>query len=133
MAHEKLNSYLLETINPNNFESELPARYEKHLQIINAICGGHPREVSLQQLRSSIFKVLTLLRHRERSKRLRSLSFLMIKDLEGVDMPYDDAVSITVDITNCTIQRLLISINSSSDINFYDAFKKIENFEEDLK
>lgn len=41
-----------------------------------------------------------------------------------MDVPHNDAL-ITIDIANCTMQRFLVDIGSSSDIIFYDAFKKI--------
>lgn len=45
----------------------------------------------------------------------------------------DDVIAIGMNISNYIVQRLLIYIDNSSDIVFYDSFKKMEIFEEELK
>lgn len=47
------------------------------------------------------------------------------EDLEGVYLPHDDALVITALVANREVHMILVDNGSSTDIIFYDAFKKM--------
>ena len=46
-------------------------------------------------------------------------------DLQGIYLPHDDPLVVTLTITNFSIKRAIMDIGSSSDILFVDAFNRL--------
>ena len=43
----------------------------------------------------------------------------------GLDKPYDDALVIRLDVGGCELSQVMIDTESSADVLFYDAFKRM--------
>lgn len=54
------------------------------------------------------------------------------EDLTGVQTPYNDALVVTLRMVECDVKRLLIDQGSSSEVMYYDLFKKLELTDTDL-
>jgi uncharacterized protein (DUF4213/DUF364 family) len=71
----------------------------------------------------NVKEVLFLERSSKAQKKdLMSLSFLE-EDAEGVAMPHDDALVVTVTMVNHTIHQILVDNGSSADILYWPVFK----------
>ena len=55
------------------------------------------------------------------------------RDLEGVHLPRNDPLVVTLKLKNFEVHRILIDPGSSSKIFYYDCFKKLGIKEEDLE
>ncbi|XXG51512.1 hypothetical protein AAC387_Pa03g0060 [Persea americana] len=55
------------------------------------------------------------------------------KDLEDVELPHNDALVLTLKLQNFLVQRALVDPGSSSEVLYYDCFKKLGLKDEDLQ
>ncbi|XXG47107.1 hypothetical protein AAC387_Pa02g1806 [Persea americana] len=55
------------------------------------------------------------------------------KDLEDVELPHNDALVLTLKLQNFLVQRALVNPGSSSEVLYYDCFKKLGLKDEDLQ
>ncbi|XXG88794.1 hypothetical protein AAC387_Pa12g0960 [Persea americana] len=55
------------------------------------------------------------------------------KDLEDVELPHNDALVLTLKLRNFLVQRALVDPGSSSEVLYYDCFKKLRLKDEDLQ
>ena len=55
------------------------------------------------------------------------------KDLEDVELPHNDALVLTLKLQNFLVQRALVDPGSSSEVLYYDCFKKLKLKDEDLQ
>ena len=55
------------------------------------------------------------------------------RDLDGVQLPHNDPLVLTLKLKNFLVQRVLVDPGSSSEIRYYDCFKKMGLKDEDLQ
>ncbi|XXG72518.1 hypothetical protein AAC387_Pa07g1590 [Persea americana] len=55
------------------------------------------------------------------------------RDLEDVELPHNDPLVLTLKLQNFLVQRVLVDPCSSSEILYYDCFKKLKLKDEDLQ
>ncbi|XXG49468.1 hypothetical protein AAC387_Pa02g3647 [Persea americana] len=55
------------------------------------------------------------------------------KDLEDVELPHNDALMLTLKLQNFLVQRALVDPGSSSEVMYYDCFKKLKLKDKDLQ
>ena len=55
------------------------------------------------------------------------------RDLEDVELPHNDPLVLTLKLQNFLVQRVLVDPGSSSEILYYDCFKKLKLKDEDLQ
>ena len=53
-------------------------------------------------------------------------------DLEDVELPHNDPLVLTLKLQNFLVQRVLVYSGNSSEIVYYDCFKKLKLKDEDL-
>ncbi|XXG89795.1 hypothetical protein AAC387_Pa12g1714 [Persea americana] len=54
------------------------------------------------------------------------------RDLDGVELPHNDPLVLTLKLQNFLVQRVLVDPRSSSESLYYDCFKKLKPKDEDL-
>lgn len=62
--------------------------------------------------------------HPKQLAKKRAMPIVFEED-DGVQLPHNDAIVITLNVKNYDVHRILISNGSSTDILYYDALLKI--------
>ena len=55
------------------------------------------------------------------------------KDLDGVQLPHNNPLVLTLKLKNFLVQRVLVDLGSLSEILYYDCIKKMGLKDEDLQ
>ena len=69
----------------------------------------------------------------KKARRNRPPIFFSEEDLEGVHLPHNDPLLVTLKLGSCRVQRILVDPGSSSEILYFDCFKRMGLAEEDLQ
>ncbi|XP_010279142.1 PREDICTED: uncharacterized protein LOC104613139 [Nelumbo nucifera] len=130
-----LKEYIGDDANASSSQQQQYARPEAHYTldgVIDVTIGGSTSGEASPSARKAYTKQYNIQSPTLKRPRPKDIISISNDDLQGFLLPHDDALVMSMIITNYMVKRILIDSSSSADILFHDTFEKMQLTQDQL-